>query len=270
MGEGEESYRDALAAVIATAGDMERVNCVSSSNQALSTVQLANPDVVLMVLETLGDAAVATLRALTTACPKAAVLVLSGKHDEQHVLQALSSGALGFLLKSSPWSAICEAVREVHRGGTPLSAEVKPTLVKLVRSVGGEHRVEHLTAREQQILDLLVKKSRNKEIALVLKLSVPTVRTHLRSIYLKLNIGSRSEAIEKLGQAAVIAETQSAPGAGPRLGLTVREKAMQATRGALAQAQPSHGPPDAISRRPFASAPRRTWRGCGAHSALER
>jgi DNA-binding NarL/FixJ family response regulator len=125
----------------------------------------------------------------------------SDQNFKSAVLREITlASTLAFVLKSSRWNAVCEAIREARRGGTPLSPEVKPILLQLVRSAGGEHRVKRLTHREQQILELLGKKSRNKEIAVRINLSVSTVRTHLRAIYSKLNIRSRSEAVEKLGQ----------------------------------------------------------------------
>jgi DNA-binding NarL/FixJ family response regulator len=196
---GDLAYRAGLMAVINSAGDMECCRAYASSKDALPEIVHSKLDVVLMVVPNppldLGERMVRQLRAES---PSTAVIAIADSRESQDIQRVLSAGVLGYLLKSSSFSVICDAIRQTIRGGSPLSPEITPTVLKMFRSLPIADAEETISAREQQIIELLRVPARNKEIAASLRLSVPTVRTHLRTLYLKLRVHSRSEAIRKL------------------------------------------------------------------------
>ncbi len=194
---GEPAYRAALIAVINSAGDMECVNAQAATETGLEEVMAAKPDIVLIVptASQVGSKLIGQVRAKI---PDTPAIVLDDWREGQDILRALSAGAVGYLLKSSSFSAICEAIRQTFRGGSALSPEIAPVVLRMLQVLADSEEEETISEREQQILDLLRVPARNKEIAVALNVSVPTVRTHLRTIYVKLRVRSRSEAIQKL------------------------------------------------------------------------
>jgi DNA-binding NarL/FixJ family response regulator len=138
------------------------------------------------------------IRELKELLPATVVIVLTVYEDSEHIFRALKAGASGYLLKRSEPDEVLEAIRTAREGGAPMSSHVAH------RVVSSFHEPEpaglnttSLTEREKDILTYLSKGFANKELADKLQISVPTVRTHLRHIYEKLHVRSRSEAIVK-------------------------------------------------------------------------
>ena len=119
--------------------------------------------------------------------------------DNENVFDSLCAGATGYLLKNSPPTKITEAIIELYHGESPMSSVIARKVIKAFQPAPQQNQdVENLTKREREMLDLLAKGYRYKEIAEILFISFETVRTHIHNIYEKLHVQSRTEALNKV------------------------------------------------------------------------
>jgi DNA-binding NarL/FixJ family response regulator len=190
--------RQFLRSVISRAQDMELIAEYRSAEEAFPSITELKADVVISDIGLPGASGIELLRKLRPFLPRAQFMVFTVHDDDLRVFEALKAGANGYMLKSSTPIAMLEAVRELARGGAPMSASVARRLVDHLRpsaSASNEH--EALTPREQKVLDMLAQGLLYKEIAQQEGLSISTVKAHIHSIYKKLHVGSREEAVEK-------------------------------------------------------------------------
>lgn len=190
-----------LRAVIARAQDMELVAEYKSAEEAFPAITEAKPDVVVSDIGLPGTNGIDLLKKLRPFMPGAQFMVFTVHDDDLRVFEALKAGANGYMLKSSAPIAILEAIRELMQGGAPMSASVARRLVEHLRpATAGSNEHGALTPREQNVLDLLAEGLLYKEIAEREGLSISTVKAHIHSIYKKLHVSSREEALEKYGR----------------------------------------------------------------------
>lgn len=196
--EDDDRIRESLAILI---DGGENIRCISShptAEDALKQIVLKKPDVVLMDINLPGMSGIECVRKLKAAMPKLQILMLTMYENDDQVFQSLMAGASGYLVKRTSPAEILNAIQEVHSGASPMSGRIARTVVeyfqKLQHAAPGE---ENLSKRELEILDLLVKGYRYKEIADTLCVSFETVRSHLKNIYAKLHVHSRTEAVVK-------------------------------------------------------------------------
>jgi DNA-binding NarL/FixJ family response regulator len=125
--------------------------------------------------------------------------MLTVYEDPDHIFKALSSGASGYLLKRTPRAELLAAIKDVHAGGSPMSSNIARKIVQSFQRFHSTSPAEpyNLSPREQEILELLARGYLYKEISDMLHISVPTVNTHVRHIYEKLHVRSRSQAVAK-------------------------------------------------------------------------
>ena len=177
--------------------DLEVVGEAGSSRQALEMVTLLSPDVVLMDIAMADENGIEATRAIKQKVPSVAVIILSLYDDVQYIEAAVEAGATGYFLKTVQGLDLAAAVRSAHRGETVLSPElagkVLGRLPRLDRA--GQGPGKRLSERECEVLALVARGAANKEIARTMGLSVRTVEAHLRSIFAKLLVGSRTEAV---------------------------------------------------------------------------
>jgi DNA-binding NarL/FixJ family response regulator len=156
------------------------------------------PDVVLMDINLPGSSGIECVRRLTERIPKLMVIMLTIEEDARRVFESLRAGATGYLLKNEPMQEILTAIQDVYAGGSPMSSEIARMIVRSFKAPAqAERPLEDLTAREQEILELTAKGFRSKEVGSTLGISQRTVETHLRSIYDKLHVRSRVEAVSR-------------------------------------------------------------------------
>jgi DNA-binding NarL/FixJ family response regulator len=196
--EKNPGYRAALKAAVSTASDMACVGVYSYFRGALGALPARQPDVVLLGLPGETRSGASLVRQILGRVQSMSVVVLSSSRRMQTLFECLSAGAVGYLLRTEPWNTICDGIRQARQGGSPFSPPIAAQAVKLFRSLAEPPSPDGLSDREREISQLLAKPARNKEIALALNLSLPTVRTHLRTIYLKLRVQSRAAAIQKV------------------------------------------------------------------------
>ena len=176
-----------------------RCACVCASGEAaLRQIPAEQLDVILMDIQMPGMSGIECTARLKIRLPKVPILILTVSADSQTVFRALEAGADGYLLKSSRPDELRTAVLDVLAGGAPMTSEIARRVVASFRH-RGSHRDEtsSLTAREEEVLTLLSKGLSSKEIAGNLSVTYETVRDHLKHIYEKLHVHSRTEAVAR-------------------------------------------------------------------------
>ncbi len=171
---------------------------------ALREIPAKRPDVVLMDINLPGMLGPDCVRQLKAVAPSLPVLMLTMYDDSEQVFKSLMAGATGYLLKRTPKDKLLEAIREITSGGAPMSRQIARRVVQFFQEINEAPKavqrapeIRTLTERESQVLAALAKGHSYKEIADLLNISFETVRTHMRSIYEKLHVHSRTEAVLK-------------------------------------------------------------------------
>lgn len=179
---------EGLTVIINRNEDMQVAAAAADGSEAVTLWQEHRPDVTLVDIRMPGLDGVEVIEEIRRLDNSARVIVLTTCDTDNEIYRAVKAGARAYLLKDGPREELVDTIRRVHRGETCLA----PSLVeKLAASVSNEP----LTRREQEVLELLAKGRSNKEIASTLSISEPTVKTHLRSLFSKLDVLSRTEAI---------------------------------------------------------------------------
>jgi two-component system NarL family response regulator len=158
--------------------------------RALVLYRVHRPDVVLMDLRLRGDSGARITGQIRTEFPDARVLVISNYDGDEDIHQALAAGALGYLFKSVVEDELIDAIREINCGRRYLPKGVAARLRE-------NHSGAHLTRREDEILDLLGKGLSNRELGQVLGVAEDTIKTHLKSLFRKLDVSDRAEAVRE-------------------------------------------------------------------------
>ena len=196
--EDDRGTRESLAELLNDASGMRCLGSYATGEAALRGIPAEAPDVAMVDINLPGMSGIDCVSKLKTLLPKLQVLMITTYEDGDLIFRSLRAGASGYLLKKTPRAKLIEAVEEVHAGGAPMSMQIARKVVghfhRLQQTISD---VDKLTKREQEILALLAKGRRYKEIVDELGLSLSTVRTHLSHIYDTLHVQSRTEAAVK-------------------------------------------------------------------------
>ena len=196
--EDDTRIRQGLTLLIGTSPGYDCVGNYSTAEEALARLPDLAPDVVLMDINLPGMSGIECIRRLKKLLPSAQLVMLTVFEDHDRIFRSLSAGASGYLLKNTPPARLLDAIREVFQGGAPMSAQIARSVVEEFRQpVPPESPASALSPREKEILGLLARGFLYKEIADQLRLSVETVRTHIRNIYEKLHVHSKAEVISR-------------------------------------------------------------------------
>jgi two-component system response regulator NreC len=191
--------RRGLRLLLETQAGFRVVAEASDGHEAVEKAQASAPEVVVLDIAMPKLNGVEAAQRIHEVLPDAAILILSMHADEAYVLRALRAGARGYLLKDSAEGDLIEAIRKVSAGKTFFSPEISRMLaedyVREIRSYGFVDSYELLTAREKEILQLLVQGKSNKEIAALWNLSPYTVETHRRNLHEKLNLRNFADLV---------------------------------------------------------------------------
>ena len=194
----DEPTRKILIEVIGSVPTLEYVSDYGSTSQALSRLPAERPDVVLMDINMPQLNGVECVRLLKPQMRGTQFLMLTVYQSAEHVFAALKAGATGYLLKSTRREDLVAAIEQIAIGGSPMTSAIAR---KVVQSFAQPSPVrtefEDLTPRERSVLEFLAQGYLYKEIADRLDISIPTVATHIRGIYEKLHVRSRSQAVAK-------------------------------------------------------------------------
>lgn len=195
-----EEIRTSLAALIRRAPNLKLIGEYPNAETALKEIPAKAPDVVLMDINLPGMNGVECVRQLKAALPKVQVLMLTVYEDSDSLFNSFKAGASGYLLKRTASARLLEAIHEVNTGGSPMTPQIARRMVQFF-NVPPQNKEDsslaRLTAGEREFLDQLANGYAYKEIADRMKISIDTVRSYVRTVYEKLHVHSRTEAVVK-------------------------------------------------------------------------
>jgi DNA-binding NarL/FixJ family response regulator len=202
--EDDDEFRDHLVALISGANGYCCVGSFRHIETALKHFAAGPPDVLLLDLELPGRNGLEVIAEMVACWPKLAIIILT-IHDEcAQIFTALEAGAIGYLGKPVSPVRLLEAIAEAHAGGSPMSSPIARMVVRRFQEQGRiQQKLDQLTARETEMLDHISRGLSTKEIAALLGLSDRTIGSHLRNIYDKLQVHSRSAAVARFLQRRV-------------------------------------------------------------------
>ena len=196
--EDDRRVRESLAVLINGADNLRCLSTHATGEEALREILRQPPDVVLMDINLPGISGIDCVRKLKAQMPKLQILMLTMYEDDEKVFQSLVAGASGYLVKRTSPAELLRAIGEVCAGASPMSGKIARTVVEYFQKLKTDSpQQQYLSKREEEILNLLTKGYRYKEIADALAISFETVRSHLKNIYDKLHVHSRTEAVVK-------------------------------------------------------------------------
>ena len=195
--EDNDKLRGTLARVLNRADGFSCASQHPSAEDAIKDLPNVKPDVVLMDINLPGINGVECVRQLKKIMPQVLIMMLTVYEDTENIFDALAAGASGYLLKRTTGAELLNAIREVQRGGSPMTAHIARKVVQSFQRNAPAQPAENLSEREQQVLDLLSQGLMYKEIADKLQISYETVHTYIRRIYEKLRVRTRTEAVAK-------------------------------------------------------------------------
>jgi len=196
--EDNDQLRGTLARVISRADGFLCLSQYANAEAALEDLPKERPQVVLMDINLPGMSGVECVRRLKPLAPQIQVVMLTVYEDTENIFNALAAGASGYLLKRTTSAELLAAIRDVQKGGSPMTTHIARKVVQSFQRAGAStNPTENLSAREKEVLDCLSQGFLYKEIADKLGISYETVHTYVRRIYEKLQVRTRTEAVAK-------------------------------------------------------------------------
>lgn len=190
--------REGLATLINGTKGFRCETTFRTMEEALPRIEDARPDVILTDIGLPGMSGIEGIRLLRQWRMDAPIVALTVYDDDERIFAALCAGATGYLLKNTPPARLLESLEEVTAGGAPMSPEVARRVISLFRDFRPpEHAPYHLTPQETELLKLLVDGHHKKTAAAAMGISVNTVSFHLKNVYDKLQVHSKTEAVAK-------------------------------------------------------------------------
>ncbi|HOX57742.1 MAG TPA: response regulator transcription factor [Candidatus Paceibacterota bacterium] len=196
--EDDPRWRSNLEALLRETEGLECVGSYPSGEAAIADLPQRRPQVVLMDINLPKMSGVECTRQLRALLPEVQIVMLTVYDDSDRIFQALQMGANGYLLKRASADEILQAIQDVHRGGAPMSAYIARKVVQSFQQQGTTTRPDEvLSKREAEVLGYVSRGYSDKEVAEALGLTPATVRSYLKTIYGKLHVHSRTQAIAK-------------------------------------------------------------------------
>ena len=197
--EDNQTTREGLKTIIDLSPGYRCVCVCRTAEEALGLIPKHQPDVVLMDIQLPKISGVECVARLKELMPQIQVIMVTVYQDPDRIFRALRAGASGYLLKRATPEMVLNAIREVQHGGVPMSAEIARKVIGYFQTQPvAAPEVEKLSPRELEILNLIAPGFSNKEIADRLGISIESIRWHLKNIYHKLHVHSRTEAASKI------------------------------------------------------------------------
>lgn len=196
--EDDDRIRDLFIELLEDTEGFRCVGAYESAELALKDIPVKEPDLILMDINLPGINGIECVRTLKEKSLKSEIIMLTVHEDINRIFDSLEAGAIGYLIKSSTDEEIIDALKTAHRGGAPMSAQIARKVVQSFRKEReSESEMELLTQREYEILTHLSEGLMYKEIAKKLFVSLDTVKTHIKNIYKKIHVRTRTEAVVK-------------------------------------------------------------------------
>lgn len=190
--EDDEIIREGYALLIGQTEGYHVVKSYASFDEAVKTIADDSPQVILLDIELPGTNGIQAIPKLKRMLPNAYILMLTVYESEKAIFEALANGASGYLTKNTPAQKIVESIKEVKEGGGPMSVNIARMVIKSFQ----KNQESPLSKRETQILEQIAEGKSRSQIAKDLFIDLETVRSHIKNIYLKLDVNSRAEAIK--------------------------------------------------------------------------
>lgn len=171
----------------------------SNANKVIRNIQQSAPDVVLMDIDMPGISGIEAVQVIKDQFPNIQILMQTVFEENDKIFAALCAGASGYLLKKSPPQKMIEAILETYSGGAPMTASIAVKVLAMFRQQAAplKHEFIDLSEREKEILGWLIKGKSYKSVAAECFVSIDTVKSHVKHIYEKLHVHSKSEAVAK-------------------------------------------------------------------------
>lgn len=199
--EDDRLIREGMIALLSSQQEIECVGIYENAESFMNEIKRILPQVVLMDIELPGHSGIACVRHLKPQYPDIQFMIFTVFDNPERTFDALAAGATGYILKSDPPAKLLEAVQEILKGNSPMSAQIARLVVNSFSHPQGDQKSWNaFTIREKEVLALLSKGFPYKEIGEKMFISTDTVRTHIRKIYERLQVHNRTEAINKLRQ----------------------------------------------------------------------
>jgi DNA-binding NarL/FixJ family response regulator len=193
-----KEIRDGLQMLIDGSDGFICAQTFANGEEALENLPLLSPDVALVDINLPGINGIEVVRQLKTQCKQTQFIMSTVYEDDESIFESLKAGASGYLLKKTAPAKILDSITEVFHGGSPMSGQIARKVIASFQQKDSIDDSELLTQREKEILKSLAKGLRYKEIASDFNIGIETVRSHARNIYEKLQVQSRTEAINKI------------------------------------------------------------------------
>jgi DNA-binding NarL/FixJ family response regulator len=201
--EDNPQYRTAISIILQLNENYRLIHKLENANEMMVRFELEKPDVVLMDIDMPGMNGIEAVWEIKNHWPEIKILMLTVFEDDEKIFGAIKAGANGYLLKKDSPQKILDAIDAVVKGESPMNGMIAAKVLDYFQKQksNAEQLEQHkLTEREKEILQLLIKGNSYKEIASALFISVETLNSHIKNIYRKLNVHSRSELAAKYGQ----------------------------------------------------------------------
>lgn len=201
--EDQQEIRESLITLIKGSFGFTLSGAFANAEDGMATLPSLHPHVALVDIHLPGKSGIFAVGKLKELCPNTQFMMCTSFDDPENIFNALKAGATGYILKTTPPAKLLEAITELAQGGAPMSSQIARKVVASFNSFASTEKesnkeLEKLSTREQEILGFLSKGLRYKEIADKLFISTETVRTHIRNIYEKLQVNSRTDALNKV------------------------------------------------------------------------
>lgn len=193
-----KEIREGLQMLIDSSDGFTCQQTFSSAEEAIEKLPAFAPDVALMDIHLPGINGIEAVRQLKPQCPNTQFIMSTVYEDDENIFESLKAGASGYLLKKTAPSKILDGIMEVVEGGSPMSSQIARKVIASFQKKDSIDDADILTPKEKEVLKSLAKGLRYKEIADEFNVSIETIRSHARKIYEKLQVQSRTEALNKI------------------------------------------------------------------------
>lgn len=196
--EDNPQLREGLTMLINGSDGFEVLASFKNCNSAVAEVEAYKPDVILMDIDMPGINGIEGLKQIREVNSVVKILMLTVFDDNKNVFEAIKSGANGYILKKTPPAKLLEYIQEAQSGGAPMTSSIATQVLKMFSNIHDDKGENYnLSDREKQVLQLLVNGYSYKMIASEMFIAIDTVRSHIKKIYEKLQVNSKSEAVAK-------------------------------------------------------------------------
>src|SRR5688500_18471789 len=196
--EDNPQLREGLSMLLNGSDGFEVVGAFKNCNNAVDEVTALQPDVILMDIDMPGTNGIQGLKNIREHNAQVKILMLTVFDDNKYVFEAIKNGANGYILKKTPPAKLLEYIQEANTGGAPMTSSIATQVLKMFSQAHNATSEDyHLSEREKQVLQWLVNGYSYKMIAAEMFISIDTVRSHIKKIYEKLHVNSKSEAVAK-------------------------------------------------------------------------